>query len=519
MGQHGGEQGADDARSGEHQGQEAPPPAREHGAATNTSVASGAVTATTTSAPRPRQRQRVTRPAGLLRGDEGFEAAVVEGVFNVVAAATGEPLRLPEAIVFPQTEADVVEIVRAARETGQRIAVRSGGHSWVASTVRGDGVLVDLEAFDGVELDAPARRATVGAGVRGGDLSPRLVQAGVAFPVGHCGRPAVGGFLLGGGLGVNWGHWKPACFSIRSLRVVTADGEAVTASATENEELFWLARGSGPGFPGVVTAFELELQPLPGAIRVSTWSFPLSDLEAVTAWITDASPALPTNVEVSLVTAGAERPGGLGADDPHPLVVGVAATVFAADDGEAKRALAPLGDGPAAGVEVLDHAAFLDVPLDQLHVPVDATYPEGARYLADTFWFSGDLTAATALLPELMAKAPSGKSYVLAGMPANGRGAELVTPGEAAYGMHDTTSIIVYTVWDDPADDAANRAWLDEVAAALLPTATGHFLSEADIGHRPERVAGSFREEDWPRIQELRRRFDPDGVFHGYPGE
>lgn len=460
-----------------------------------------------------------TRPAGILRGDDGFEAAVTDGVFNVIAAATGEPLPLPDAIVFPQTEADVVEIVRAARATGQRIAVRSGGHSWVASTVRGDGVLVDLEAFDGVELDAPAFRATVGAGVRGGELSPQLVAADVAFPVGHCGRPAVGGFLLGGGLGVNWGHWKPACFSIRSLRVVTADGEAVTASPTENDDLFWLARGSGPGFPGVVTAFELELQPLPGAIRVSTWSFPLSDLTAVAAWITDASPRLPTNVELSLVTSGPQRPGGLGADDPHPLVVSVAATVFAADDDEARRALAPLGDGPATGVELLDHAAFLDVPLDQLHVPVDATYPEGARYLADTFWFPGDLVETTALLPDLMAKAPSGRSYVLAGLPANGAGADLVTPGEAAYGMHDTTCLIVYTIWDDPAGDARNRAWLDEVAAALEPTATGNFLSEADIRHRPERVPGSFRAEDWERIQQLRRRFDPNGVFHGYPGE
>ncbi len=118
-----------------------------------------------------------------------------------------------------------------------------------------------------------------------------------------------------------------------------------------------------------------------------------------------------------------------------------------------------------------------------------------------------------------MERAPSGKSYVLAGMPANGRGADLLPRGEAAYGMHDRTLLIVYVIWDDPAADAANRAWLDEVAAALLPVTTGHFLSESDIRRNPSRVARSFTFADRERVEHLRAAFDPDGLFHGFPGE
>jgi FAD/FMN-containing dehydrogenase len=460
------------------------------------------------------------RPAGLLRGETGFAAAVADGLFNPLGAALAADGRAvtPDAIVFPETEADLVEIVRAATEEGQRLAVRSGGHSWVASSVRGDGILIDLSAFDDVRLDAAARTATVGPAVRGAQLSPLLAAAGLAFPVGHCGNPGVGGFLLGGGLGVNWGHWLPACFSVTRARIVTAEGRVLDASATENADWFWLVRGAGPGFPGIVTEFDLALQPLPAAIRVSTWQFPLGDLDAVSAWITDASPGLPTNVEVSLVTAGPGRPGVRSAEE-SPLVVSVAATVFAGDDTEATAGLEPLGASVPPGVTVLDHVDAAPVAFDALHVPVDATYPDGARYLADTFWTDLDLHDAVAPLAALMERAPSGKSYVLAGMPANGAGADLLPRGVAAYGLHDRTLLIVYVIWDDPADDAANRAWLDEVADALLPVTTGHFLSESDIRHAPSRVARSFTYADRDRVEQLRARFDPNGLFHGYPGE
>jgi FAD/FMN-containing dehydrogenase len=445
----------------------------------------------------------------LQRGDPEFERAVIEGSFNTLL-----PAERPDAVVRPRSEAEVVAAVRAAAAGGQRIAVRSGGQSWVAASVRDGGVLLDLGDLDSIALDAERMTATVGPGVRGARLSAVLEEAGLAFPVGHCGDPGVGGFLLGGGLGVNWGHWRPACFSIERMRVVTADGELRTASPTENPDLFWLARGSGPGFPGVVTEFELALRPLPPSIRVETWSYPLDRLPEVTRWLTDASPRLPTNVELSLVTARSPDP-------EHPLVVGVAATVFADSPAEADGALAPLHAAPTTHrgqpAVPLAHTAPADVAFSALHEAVDATYPRGARYLADTFWIDLDLHDATAPLAALLGRAPSTLSYVLAGMPANGAGAELVNPGEAAYGMHDRTLLIVYTIWEDPADDAANRAWLDEVAAALLPTATGHFLSEADLRHRPERVPGSFAPADRARIEHLRGHYDPERLFHGFP--
>jgi FAD/FMN-containing dehydrogenase len=451
----------------------------------------------------------------LTRDDPGFAEAVYEGLFNKLSVDNPRFSGEPDLVVAPKTETDVVAIVRAAAQSGTKVAIRSGGHSWIASSVREASVLVDLAAFDGISVNVEARTATVGPAVRGERLSKELVAHGLAFPVGHCGTPALGGFLLGGGLGVNWGHWLPSCFSIRSLRVVLASGEIVVASATSNPDLFWLARGSGPGFPGIVTEFELELQPLPGAIRLSTWMFALTDLSAVTRWVSRVSASLPSNVEVSLVMAGPGRPGATSAS--VPFVVGVAATAFTDNAGAAREALRAFSDDPGPGVPALDHLEALPVAFDSLHEPVDATYPEGYRYLADTFWNPLDIHDALEPLAELITRAPSGASYILSGMPKNGHGAELLPKGEAAFGMHDRSLVVPYVMWNDSADDAANLAWLTELRSVLEPTASGHFLSEADLRYDASRTSGSFAPGDWARVSQLITAFDPESLFCGFP--
>ncbi|GGF27006.1 FAD-binding oxidoreductase [Subtercola lobariae] len=455
-----------------------------------------------------------TAPTGsysrLTPGDAGFVEAVSGGLFNSLRV-DGEP----DAVVVPRTEADVVAIVRDAARTATKVAIRSGGHSWVASSVREGSILVDLAAFDAIDVDVEARTARVGPAVRGQRLSKELVAHGLAFPVGHCGNPALGGFLLGGGLGVNWGHWLPSCFSIRSMRVVLSSGEVVVASETSNPELFWLARGSGPGFPGIVTEFELDLQPLPAAIRLSSWMFALADLAAVTSWVTRVSAALPSNVEVSLVVAGPQRPGASA--DSEPFIVGVVATAFTADEAEAAEALHAFATDRGPGVSPLEYLDAVPVAFDTVHEAVDATYPEGYRYLADTFWSPLDLGAALEPLAELITRAPSGVSYILSGMPKNGDGANLVPKGVAAYGMHDKTLVVPYVIWADESDDAANLAWLNELRAVLEPVSSGHFMSEADLRHDASRVSRSFAGDDGERVLRLIRQFDPDSLFCGFP--
>jgi len=446
----------------------------------------------------------------LTRGESGFDRRIAEISFNKLPFG-----RTPDVIATPRTEAEVVELVREARRAGRKVAVLSGGHSWIGAAIRDGGLLIDMSAFDEVEVDVPARTARVGPAVRSGALAERLAEDELAYPSGHCGTPAFAGYMLGGGLGLNWGRWKPACYSLRGIRVVTAAGDLLVATESAHRDLLWLARGSGPGFPGVITGFEIELQDRPADTRVSSWLFSLDDLAAVCGWISDVSPALPAGVEVATELIGPDRPEHHPSDGFPDKAVGVTAIAFAQSEGEARGALEPMSAGP--GVPVLAHGELESIPFEHLHKGVDTEYPEDHRYLADTFWTDRDVGEALMPLQQEFGRAPSGKNVVIALMPGNGARQGL-SNADGAYSMDERTLVMPYSIWTDPKDDRANGEWMAEMVGLLEPLSTGHFISEADLEAYPERLARCFTPANWERVLSLRDEWDPDRLFHAAPG-
>ena len=170
-----------------------------------------------------------------------------------------------------------------------------------------------------------------------------------------------------------------AAFNVEGVEVVTADGELRRASATENPDIFWAARGAGPAFFGVVTGYRLRLRPLPRAITTSVWTWPLDRIAEVERWMSEAVRTGPANVEF---TAAMTSP-------PPPLagagkVVSAIATVFADSAAEASGTLAAIAaSAPAAA---LDIQQGMPTPFDTLYDIIAQFFPEGARYAADAFW-------------------------------------------------------------------------------------------------------------------------------------
>jgi FAD/FMN-containing dehydrogenase len=229
------------------------------------------------------------------------------------------------------------------------------------------------------------------------------------------------------------------------------------------------------------------------------------------------SSALPSNVEVATAALGPERPAHTPAEDGLPNhVVAVSATAYAHYAQEAREALAPMTPGP--GIPPLVHSELEPVPFELLHEEFDAEYPEGHRYLADSFWTDRDVEGALAPLQEAFLRAPSGKSNVIALMPGNGAKLGLSTES-GAYSMDERTLVMPYAVWTTPASDDANRAWIREMSEILDPISTGHFISEADLDAHPQRLARSFTPANWERVLALRAKLDPDGLFHDMPGQ
>ena len=231
----------------------------------------------------------------IVRRDEnGYENARVGRVFN-----HRRPERYPIAVAFPKNAEDVVTAVKLANTEGYKIAIRAGGHSWAAWGVRDEALLIDLVHLNKYELDTDTNIAAVQPAVKGGmELNPFLKEHGRMFCGGHCPTVGVGGFLLQGGQGWNARGWKWAAEYILAIDVVTADGELVRADATQNSDLYWAARGAGPGFFGVVTCFYLETTPLPKAIFASTYVYPIEHAAAILTWWQEIHGTVSLNIEL-----------------------------------------------------------------------------------------------------------------------------------------------------------------------------------------------------------------------------
>ncbi len=431
----------------------------------------------------------------IARADPRYDAACDRLLWNL-----RKPERDPALIVRARSTSDVQAVVRYARARGLRVSPRGGGHNWSGIALQ-SGIVLDLSMLGQLSIDAGARTAEAGPGVTNRALARALARHGLAFPVGHCGTVPLSGYLLGGGLGWNMGAWGIACFAVESLEVVTAEGEIRHVSAHENRELFWAARGGGPEFFGVVTKYRLRLQPLPRAITTSVWTFDLDEIGKVADWMSELTPRLPRNVEFTVLMSGA-RPG-LAARAAK--VATAAATVFADTDGEARAVLARIAATAPGGA--LSAEQNLATPFETLFDIMATFLPDRRRYAADDLWSAARPGDVVETLAGGIRRAPSPDSVALVAA-LHPHAADLP---DAAFSVAAPVFGAFYAVWRDAAGDEANLRWLRETASAVGPLANGHYVGEADL--ESGRLRTSFSPAAWARLDALRAKYDPAGVF------
>src|SRR2546426_1894155 len=198
-------------------------------------------------------------------GDEGYDAA--RAVFN------GMYDRRPALIARCRGVADGIAGVDLARDSGLEVAVRGGGHSVPGYSTCDDGIVIDLTSMNGVFVDPEKRTARAAGGVTWGEFDREAQAFGLATTGGRVTTTGVAGLTLGSGSGWTERKFGFTVDNLLSVQMVTADGSVVTASESENPELFWGLRGGGGNF-GVVTSFEYRLHPLGPVVLGGLMAYP-----------------------------------------------------------------------------------------------------------------------------------------------------------------------------------------------------------------------------------------------------
>ena len=187
--------------------------------------------------------------------------------------------RRPAAIVRCAGVADVVAAVKFARQHALLVAVRGAGHNIAGTSLCEDGVVIDLSRMKSVRVDPARSTVRVEAGATWADLNHELQVFGLAATGGYVGTTGVSGLTLGGGLGWMVRKHGLALDNVLALDVVTADGRVLTASESENADLFWAVRGGGGNF-GIVTSFEFKVHPA-GVVWAGLTMHPLTRATSV----------------------------------------------------------------------------------------------------------------------------------------------------------------------------------------------------------------------------------------------
>src|SRR5262245_42574720 len=189
----------------------------------------------------------------VLRSDSVFDAT--RKVWNRMID------KRPALIARCLGTVDVLRCVEFAREHNLLVAVRGGGHNIAGKSLCDDGLLIDLSSMKGIHVDPVRKTARAQAGLRLGEFDRETQIFGLATTMGVATDTGVAGITLGGGYGWLDGKFGLACDNLISAEVVTAEGKIITASPTENPDLFWGLRGGSGNF-GIVTSFEFQLHPV-----------------------------------------------------------------------------------------------------------------------------------------------------------------------------------------------------------------------------------------------------------------
>jgi FAD/FMN-containing dehydrogenase len=411
--------------------------------------------------------------------------------------------RRPRIVVRPLGADDVVAAVEFARANDVAVAIRGGSHSVPGFGTADDAVVIDLSEMQEVDVDPRGRTARAEGGATLGVFNDATHEHGLATTGGIISTTGIGGLTLGGGIGYLARGFGLACDNLVAAEVVTADARQVTASESENEDLFWALRGGGGNF-GVVTAFEYRLHPVE-QVYGGPILYELDDAATVLEFYRDYIGDAPRELG-GFPAWQIAPPLPFIPEDRHgePFLIFVACWAGPVDQGEA--ALAPFHEVAPVVAEMVG-----PMPYPAINSAFDALVPAGLQH----YWkanFVKELTdEAIAAHLEHGPKIPAVNSTVHI-YPINGA-VQDIAPEATAFAYRDANfATVIAGMWPDPADNDANIAWVRGFYEATAPLSEEGGYINFMAADDQDRIRVNYR-GNYDRLVETKRKYDPDNTF------
>jgi FAD/FMN-containing dehydrogenase len=402
----------------------------------------------------------------------------------------------PALIVRCLGAADVRRAVRFAGGHGLLTAVRGGGHSLSGQSACDGGIMIDLSPMRSVEVDPSEKIARVQGGALLGQLDRESLAFNLATPVGTVADTGVAGLTLGGGVGRIGRRYGLTCDNLIGAEVVTADGNWMRTSASENPDLLWALRGGGGNF-GVVTTFKYRLHEVNPIMYGGDITFPLEGARQLLRSFADFAAAAGDELYMDV---------NLATDRKGARYVGFN-VCYCGPAAEAERVIAPLRKLGKPDTDELAPAGYAKL---QGSADLRGVSPLG-------FYGKGGLVSGLtpALIDSMVGSlesAPSAGIWIW--MQHQGGAISRVPANATAYFNRGAShNLGVANLWKMPAEDAArNTEWVRKVWTQIEPLTHGQYVNLAATDDRDARVHAAYG-DNYPRLAALKKRYDPNNLF------
>ena len=407
--------------------------------------------------------------------------------------------RRPAAIIQVADTIDVARVLTLARQTGLELAIRSGGHSGPGYGVSEGGIVLDLSAMRGLDIDVKRRTAWAQTGLTAGEYTTATGAHGLATGFGDTGSVGVGGLTLGGGVGYLVRKHGLTIDDLLAAEVVTADGQLRHVDDETHPDLFWAIRGGGGNF-GVATRFLFRLHEV-GTIVGGMLMLPAT-AEVIASFIAEAEAAPEELSTIANVMPAPPMP--FVPSEHHGQLVILAMMAYAGGAEAGERALAPFR---ALAAPIVDMVKPIRYP--EIYPPDDPSYHPLA--VGRTLFVEGiDRHASDTIVEQLKA---STAAMAVAQLRVLG-GAMARVPVEATAFAHRKRRILVAlaALYEHPDEMSAHEAWVTGFAAALGQGGPGAYVNF--LGAEGEaRIREAYPGPTWDRLAAIKARYDPTNLF------